>query len=81
MDPSILESGVPIASAKLQDVNNLLEKHFGKLWRNMDLESLTFYKNLLPNIMEEEVEAEEDINSEAETDESSAESEYDEEWI
>jgi len=44
---------VPIAPAKLQDINNLLVKHFGKNWREMDLDELAFYKPLLPSYIDE----------------------------
>lgn len=42
MDPQILEIGVPVTTAKLQDINNLLEKHFGKNWKEMQLKELEF---------------------------------------
>lgn len=33
--PQILSPNIQIPSAKLKDVCNLLEKHFGKEWRNL----------------------------------------------
>lgn len=82
MDPPILESGVPVAPDKLHDVNNLLEKHFGKDWRNLQTQELQFYKNLLPiNIDENQLAHEEDDHNDSETDESSSDIDDQEEWI
>ncbi|HEY0221234.1 MAG TPA: hypothetical protein VGC17_00165, partial [Lactovum miscens] len=82
MDPPILESGVPIASAKLYDINNLLEKHFGKNWRDLQTQELDFYKNLLPeNIDENQIGHEADDDSESKTDESSSDIDGQDEWI
>lgn len=79
MNPQILESGVALASEKLKDVNNLLESHFGKSWKKMNIKCLDFYKNLLKKFDENEMEMEENsIESGAET---SSDAEDNEDWI
>lgn len=51
--PIVIEKGVNISSKKLKDVLNLLIKHFGENWR--ELEALTFYKKLeLGSVTDEE---------------------------
>lgn len=42
--PAFIEKGIKISPQKFTDVLNLLRKHFGENWR--DLDSLIFYKNL-----------------------------------
>lgn len=82
MNPKVLESEVEIPTAKLKDVDNLLGKHFGKQWKEMGLESLEFYTNLIPNFEKSKKQIEQaDMESETETDESLSESEDFEDYI
>lgn len=46
MTPEQLPNGVPMKSAKTDDVKNLLYKHFGPDWREMD--RLSFLNDIIP---------------------------------
>lgn len=46
--PDAIKTGVPIAPLKIRDVKNLLTKHFGNNWPQ--LESLIYFKNIVENI-------------------------------
>lgn len=45
LQPERLPCGVSVAQAKLTDVQNLIKKHYGDEWKNID--DLIFFKNLL----------------------------------
>lgn len=47
--PDPLPKKVPVKQEKLTDVDNLLKKHFGPDWRNLNDVDLTFYKNVIDN--------------------------------
>lgn len=75
MEIEELPENVPVQAAKLVDVNNLLTKHFGNEWRNLSVDNLSYYRNVLDseidnneqntnqNEEEEELFIEEDLNS------------------
>lgn len=56
MWPDIVAPGIPIKTAKLNDVRNLLKKHFGNEWQNIP--ELEFFKNLTDPPEKEEREEE-----------------------
>lgn len=45
MNPKNVQYGFPVKTEKKKDVNNLLSKHFGESWKEM--EQLNFYKEVL----------------------------------
>lgn len=45
MNPPVIRMSNSIKQAKKVDVNNLLKKHYGDQWRN--IEDLLFYKNII----------------------------------
>ena len=45
ISPNPIPVGVRVAPAKLSDVQNLLQKHYGDDWR--EIEFLSYYKNVI----------------------------------
>lgn len=46
MSPKLLQIGVPLKLARTDDIKNLLSKHFGPNWREMD--QLRFLNGIIP---------------------------------
>lgn len=53
---NLIPRGVSVKPAKLNDVNNLLTKHYGDGWQ--DLENLSYYKNVLDRSRRDDIPAE-----------------------
>lgn len=53
IQPFTIHKGIEIKPLKIRDVRNLLQKHYGENWR--ELPHLTYYKDALSNIDEEEI--------------------------
>ena len=51
--PSPVAAGVPVAPAKINDVNNLLTKHFLNQW--MGMESLKYYRDVVGTTSNEKI--------------------------
>ncbi|CAH1643163.1 unnamed protein product [Spodoptera littoralis] len=64
IQPSTISKGIDVKPLKLRDVRNLLLKHYGENWK--ELPYLEYYKNVLFNIDEEEIQLLEE-NGENET--------------
>ncbi|KAK9877360.1 hypothetical protein WA026_017757 [Henosepilachna vigintioctopunctata] len=58
LNPTQLPVGVKVKEAKIADVGNLLEKHFGKNWR--EIKTLQWYKNVIEGNEGDQVDENED---------------------
>lgn len=56
-----IPAGVSVKPAKLNDVNNLLTKHYGDEWQNH--EDLVYYKNVLARRMNNDSDNESEIGA------------------
>ncbi|CAF4890572.1 unnamed protein product [Pieris macdunnoughi] len=53
IQPSTISKGIDVKPLKLRDVRNLLQKHYSEDWK--ELPYLVYYKNVLFNLDEEEL--------------------------